>query len=176
MSLLRRWIDQKELKDLEQEIKQIFDDFSLSLEQVLPFQEKQARIRSLKERAENWIKKLKKIISRNGELNLLIPPADLVELDAQYKIFIDLPGINKNSLQVLIKDRELYIQGEKPPIKSKERYISLESGRGEYYRKISLPQEVDEDKIQARLQNGVLEIILPKKSSQQVRTVEIHPA
>jgi len=176
MSLLRRWIDQKELKDLEQEIKQIFDDFSLSLEQVLPFQEKQARIRSLKERAENWIKKLKKIISRNGELNLLIPPADLVELDAQYKIFIDLPGINKNSLQVLIKDRELYIQGEKPPIKSKEQYISLESGGGEYYRKISLPQEVDEDKIQARLQNGVLEIILPKKSSQQVRTVEIHPA
>jgi len=37
MSLLRRWIDQKELKELEQEIKQIFDDFSLSLEQVLPF-------------------------------------------------------------------------------------------------------------------------------------------
>jgi len=172
-------LSQKQLKELEREIKEIFDDFYLSLEQVLPYQEKQAKLNSLKQRVENWIKKLKRALSRNGEeINLLIPPADVLELSDQYKILLDLPGVGKDELQVLVKDQELYIKAKKTFAKlgSKEEFIAQESGPGEYFRKLQLPDEIDQEKIQAQLKNGVLEIILPKKAPSQVRTVEVFPA
>jgi len=109
---------------------------------------------------------------------LLIPPADVLELSDQYKILLDLPGVGKDELQVLVKNQELYIKAKKTfaKLSSKEEFIAQESGPGEYFRKLQLPDEIDQEKIQAQLKNGVLEIILPKKAPSQVRTVEVFPA
>jgi len=180
MSLLERWISDKELKELEKEINEIFDDFTELLEKALPKSRKRESLRSLRKRAERWVDSFKKALSQRAEkgTDILIPELDLAELDNGFKIYVDLPRADKNSINLELKDHRLVITAKKVPLRlaKGEDWISQESLQGEYYRSIKLPPEVDEEKISASFKQGVLEITLPKKSAGRARTVEIRAA
>jgi HSP20 family protein len=93
------------------------------------------------------------------------PAVDVVEKDKAYEITAELPGIDKNNVEVKFADGVLSIKGEKKETKEekdKDRYVS-ERRYGSFQRSFRIPDAVDADKIDANFQNGVLTITLPKK-------------
>ena len=88
----------------------------------------------------------------------------------------EMPGVDKKTLQVGLEDGILTIKAEKKPEEIAEGTTYYMSGRqfGEYHRTIELPFEVDAGKIAATLENGLLEIRLPKAEESKPRHIEVN--
>ena len=91
-------------------------------------------------------------------------PLDVIDEGDRFRIVVDLPGFNKEDINVYVENGDLVIKAERKEEKEEEgkNFIRKERKYGEVYRRVSLPSEVDIDKISARYNNGVLEIIIPK--------------
>lgn len=86
----------------------------------------------------------------------------------------ELPGIKPEDVEVLVVGRELTIKGKRPAADVPESaYHRRERGTGDFSRVVELPAEVDADKVQARMTNGVLTITLPKAAAARPRKVEV---
>ena len=99
------------------------------------------------------------------------PAADITENDGEYLITVDLPGIDRSSLDIDVDDNRLAIKGTRtldtPP---KHR---VERPRGRFVRTFGVPGSVDQTKIGAEYKDGVLNVVLPKRTEQKARRVEI---
>ncbi|ADC64541.1 heat shock protein Hsp20 [Ferroglobus placidus DSM 10642] len=94
----------------------------------------------------------------------LTAPLDVIDEGDKYRVVVDLPGFNKEDINVYVEDGDLVIKAERKEEKEEEgkNFIRKERRYGEVYRRVSLPSEIDVDKISAKYNNGVLEIIIPK--------------
>jgi len=92
------------------------------------------------------------------------PDVDIVEDNDQVSVSVDLPGINKEDIQVQVEDNVLTIKGERKFAKdeNQKNYHHMKRAYGSFYRTFSLPSTVAGDKIKANYKNGVLNIELPK--------------
>ena len=103
------------------------------------------------------------------------PAVDVTEGKDQFFIKVDLPGIDKKNVSIAMDNSVLTIQGER--IKEKktegENYYRTERVAGRFYRRFALPDTADEEKIQANMSQGVLEIHIPKKAVAKPRSIEI---
>jgi HSP20 family protein len=104
---------------------------------------------------------------------------DVAEGDKAYTITAELPGVNEKDVDVSVDEDMLVIKGEKhqeKEEKSKNRYVS-ERSYGAFQRMFSLPRGTDATKIEARFQNGVLTVSVPKTAQkQEARKVEVKAA
>jgi len=102
-------------------------------------------------------------------------PIDVIDEDDKIRVVADLPGFNKENIEVFIEDSDLIIRAHrKEEVKEKgKNYIRQERKYGEVYRRIALPVEVDVEKIKARYNNGVLEIELPKVAVRERKVIKI---
>ena len=91
------------------------------------------------------------------------PSFDISENNIEYKITVDLPGMNKNDLTIDISDDSLLISGERQREESDRISYDYEKNRyGEFKKSFSLSDNCIQDKISANMKNGVLEIYIPK--------------
>ena len=104
---------------------------------------------------------------------------DVAESENSYTITAELPGVAEKDVDVSVNDDMLVITGEKRlerEEKSDNRYIS-ERSYGSFRRMFSLPRGTDAQKVEAKFQNGVLTVTVPKTASKpQSRKVEIKAA
>ncbi|MBD3798262.1 MAG: Hsp20/alpha crystallin family protein, partial [Campylobacterales bacterium] len=87
----------------------------------------------------------------------------------------DLPGVDKKDINVDIKDGVLTISGErkfKEEVNEKDFY-KMESFYGKFQRSFSLPDDIDNDKIDANTENGVLNVFIPKSAPKESKKIEI---
>jgi HSP20 family protein len=101
------------------------------------------------------------------------PPVDIEETDDAYVVDADLPGVDRDDVNVEIRDNELIVTGE---IKEKERKGLLRRqtrriGRFEY--RVILPSDIDRENVDATLHGGVLSIRVPKIANEQPRRIEV---
>jgi len=101
------------------------------------------------------------------------PPVDIEEHDDAYVVEAELPGVQRKDVNIELVGSELTISGE---IKEREREGILRKrtrrvGRFEY--RVVLPDQVDADGIDAKLNNGVLTVRVPKAERAQRRRIEI---
>ncbi len=92
------------------------------------------------------------------------PAVNTREGKEAYHIDVDLPGINKEDVDINVDKNVLTISGKreaKEEVKE-ENYYRLESSYGTFSRSFTLPEKVDIENIRAASDNGVLEIIIPK--------------
>ncbi|KAI9328994.1 HSP20-like chaperone [Zopfochytrium polystomum] len=93
------------------------------------------------------------------------PRIDLAETDAGYVVHADLPGIPKDKVDVSISDEGvLVISGERSSnkeIKDEQRHV-VERSYGRFERAVRLPQDADRENVQAKMTDGVLELVVPK--------------
>lgn len=103
------------------------------------------------------------------------PSLEVRETDKAYQVTADLAGFEQKDVQIDLEDNVLVLQGER-------RDEHSESGDGRYYteraygrfeRRIPLDHEIEADKVQARLKNGVLDIEVPKSKQAQSRSRRI---
>jgi len=92
------------------------------------------------------------------------PAVDVKDEGDKYTVEADLPGISKEEVNVLIGDGILDISAErkKETEEEKEGYIRKERGYFSFHRRLSLPEDAEED-VDARMEGGVLRLTIPKK-------------
>ena len=103
------------------------------------------------------------------------PAVDVLETPDEYIVRIDLPGVNKEEINIEIKASRLTIQGERR-IEAEPRiaaYHSIERETGYFERSFVLPGDVDAEQAEARYQDGVLVIVVPKAEQTREREVTI---
>ena len=105
----------------------------------------------------------------------LSPRIDISETDNEYKIEAELPGINQKEIDVKIDNNILTIKGKKEDIKEEKEknYHLRERYYGAFQRSISLPNNIEPEKIKASFENGVLNISVPKSDKRAPKKIEI---
>jgi len=103
------------------------------------------------------------------------PSVDLYEEKDDIVVKAELPGMEKDNIEVNLSDNRLTIKGEKKKEEEvkKEGYYRSERSYGSFVRSLELPSEVQTDKIKAAFKNGVLEIRLPKTEEAKKRETKV---
>ena len=94
------------------------------------------------------------------------PPADVLETEDSFFIKMELPGLEKDEIQISIMENRLEIKGERRFEKSvgNFRIVKAEIPYGFFLRTFKLPAEADTEKVEARLDRGLLVVRIPKRS------------
>jgi len=99
------------------------------------------------------------------EMPVARPFVDIVETDKAYELCAELPGLDEKNIEVTLTNCALTIRGEEKEKEAEDKSYHLQERRfGSFERSFGLPEDVDEDKIQARYKNGVLTVTLPRKA------------
>ena len=97
---------------------------------------------------------------------------DVKETENAYEIDIDLPGFKKDEIQIELKDGYLTVSAEKGLDKDEEdkkgKYIRKERYAGALSRTFYLGEEIREDEIKAKFENGILSVSIPKEEEKKV--------
>jgi HSP20 family protein len=109
-----------------------------------------------------------------GLLGGFTPLADVEETPEGYTVEIELPGLRRDDIDIEIAGGRITVSGER---KEKERAGILrrrERTVGRFTYEVTLPGDVDEDRVEAQLNDGVLTVRVPKPESERPRRIEIH--
>lgn len=100
---------------------------------------------------------------------------DLVEHDDEFVVTVDLPGFERDDVEIEVTDHTLRIEAEHEEAteEEEEQYLRHERRHESVRRSIRLPDEVDKEGVKARMKNGVLTITLPKLEVEEARTIDI---
>jgi len=86
----------------------------------------------------------------------------------------ELPGVRKDDLTVEVKGNELHIAGRRPPVYGDDVTVHRRERRsGEFARSLSLPVEIDADRVRAQFRDGNLAVILPRAERERPKQVHI---
>jgi HSP20 family protein len=153
MSIVK-WAPMKEIEEMRRDMENMFREFF----------EPPARNR-------RWL-------GRPLEAGVIVPAIEIYGGKDEIVLKAELPGVEKDSLDLTITKDAITIKGEKKKEAEvkEEDYYSAERRYGTFARTIPLPEEVDSDKAKASLKNGVLTVVLPRKEKEKAReiTVEVN--
>ncbi len=106
---------------------------------------------------------------------LFNPPIDIYESSEGLVLIADLPGVTIQSLDLQIQDNRLTLYGRvKPFLPAGAKLLHQEYAEGDFLRSFILSDEVDHERIVARLNAGVLEVLLPKAPLAQPRRIQVN--
>ncbi|HXG52697.1 MAG TPA: Hsp20/alpha crystallin family protein [candidate division Zixibacteria bacterium] len=103
------------------------------------------------------------------------PPVDCYEDKDDVVVKAELPGIDRENIEINLTDRMLTIKGEKKREEKIEEknYYRAERSYGSFVRSVELPREVQAEKAKASFKNGVLEIRIPKTEEAKRREIKV---
>ena len=103
------------------------------------------------------------------------PAVDIREDQDSYTLYADVPGVEAKDIEITMENGVLTIKGERKWENADERngFKRMERARGSFYRRFSLPDSVDPEKITARGNNGVLEVVIPKLEKLHPRRIPV---
>jgi HSP20 family protein len=104
-----------------------------------------------------------------------VPAVDVWEVPDAYYLRVELPGVNKDAVQIELTNGVLVIRGERKlgANLETEQWVRQEGRYGPFYRAVTLPGSAQAEKIQARVQHGVLAIIVPKAEEARTKLIPI---
>ncbi|THB62562.1 MAG: Hsp20/alpha crystallin family protein [Spirochaetaceae bacterium] len=95
-----------------------------------------------------------------GRYAEIYPRMDVVERDDAWDVYADLPGVRQEDVDVSLTSNVLTIKGSG-------------EGRGAFERALTLPEGIDAEKVSASMENGVLQLHIPKTKAAAARKIEI---
>ena len=103
------------------------------------------------------------------------PSVDITENDDAFTILADIPGVDPKDIEISMDKGVLSIKGERKSekVEEKENYRRVERQRGQFYRRFTLPESADADKIEAKSEHGVITITIPKQEVAVSRRIEV---
>ncbi|MDZ7815210.1 MAG: Hsp20/alpha crystallin family protein [Planctomycetota bacterium] len=108
---------------------------------------------------------------------MFAPQMDIRETKDEVEVKVDLPGMKKEDVEILVEDSVLTIRGEKKEEKKEggedEKYHLIERYRGSFERSVRLSHLVDSSKVKANFTDGTLCITMPKVEEAKPRKIEI---
>jgi HSP20 family molecular chaperone IbpA len=105
------------------------------------------------------------------------PAVDIFETDRQITLLADMPGAVADDITIDLREGILTLSGEvKPWEGSDESDVLVEFEIGKYYRQFTLSEVIDQDKIEAKVENGVLRLVMPKAEKALPRKITVTAA
>jgi HSP20 family protein len=105
---------------------------------------------------------------------IFTPSVDIFETDHEITLLADLPGVTADNLTIDLRENILTLTGEVAPFEgANEEDILIEYEIGKYHRQFNLSSVIDQSKIHAKLNDGVLRLSLPKVEEVKPRKIEI---
>jgi len=130
-----------------------------------------------KEKRELEVASKKTIETSGGEPTrqgvVYVPDVDIIEDQDTITLWADLPGVKKENLNIDIRDNTLTITGTIESIEERFRPVYREYDVGGFTRQFTLGEKIDQSKISATLDSGVLTLVLPKAEPHKPRKIKI---
>jgi HSP20 family protein len=113
-------------------------------------------------------------LPRNVAL-VAFPPVNVWEDADAFRVEVEVPGLTQEQVQVSVTNKnQLTLQGERLPEEAgKGRWHRRERGFGRFQRVLKLPTPVDADRVEAKLENGLLQLTLPKAEEARPRRIAV---
>jgi len=110
---------------------------------------------------------------------MLKPALDIQETDKQYKIALEVPGVEEKDIQITLDNDVLMVRGEKRQEQEKKEggFHRVERSYGSFQRALNLPDDANQDSIKASFKNGVLTVTIDKRevsAPKQGRSIPIN--
>ena len=104
-----------------------------------------------------------------------VPGVDITETDDAYQVTVELPGMKKDDINISLENNQLTVSGERKfkDEKKDKKYHRVESRFGKFSRTFTLPQNVDEESINAKYEDGLLKIDIQKAEDKVSKKIEI---
>ena len=104
-----------------------------------------------------------------------LPTVDVVEAENQFEVTVDLPGLKPEDVNVELKNGGLWISGKRAEEKEEKgkTYHRVERRHGEFRRILPLPSTINEDQIEAKFEDGVLKVTVPKNETAKPKHIEV---
>lgn len=111
-----------------------------------------------------------------SEFHTGVPKVDVIDRDNEINIRAELPGIDKNDIEVMMSDNILTIKGSSKKEEKEEQgdYYRCETSQGSFSRSMVLPADVNTDKASAKFKDGVLDLNLPKTEQSKRRSIKVN--
>lgn len=127
---------------------------------------------NVKEIEKNEVKSVEELFRTE---RVITPATNIHEGENEFVLNAFMPGINKENVEVKFENRNLEIIGRAAnKDENSGKYLLKEIPFGNYYRKFKLSEAIDESKIEASFDSGILEVKLHKHESQKPRTISIN--
>jgi HSP20 family molecular chaperone IbpA len=107
------------------------------------------------------------------DVNTYVPRVDILENENEILLYADMPGVEKDNLDIRFEDRQLTIHGIVELRQPEMNFVGGEYGIGDFYRTFAIGESIDVDNISAEIKNGVLALHLPKAESAKPRRIAV---
>jgi HSP20 family protein len=111
--------------------------------------------------------------NQQQQRSFLSPRVNITETKEGYLLEAEMPGVNKDGLEVLLEGNELTLVGRRQEEDNGATLLYRESSNRDYRRMFALDPTIDTSKIDARIENGVLKLSLPKAESVKPRKIKV---
>jgi HSP20 family protein len=113
-------------------------------------------------------------VERTRSTNVYTPDVDILEKDDSIIVLADMPGVGESSVDITLEKDVLSIYAKvEPEVPEKHQLLHAEYGVGDYQRSFTISNEIDREKIEATVKNGVLRLVLPKAKAVQTRKISV---
>ena len=102
-----------------------------------------------------------------------LPPANIREERDAYLLELEMPGVSKTGIEVTVENNELTIVGHRSDTDPQGEIVYRESSHGDYRRSFEIDSSIDTAKIQAKMEQGILMLTLPKAESIKPRKITV---
>jgi HSP20 family protein len=123
-----------------------------------------------------WLRELSQVFQTQGNPAAFVPPADLLVGEDGVTVYMDVPGLRSEDLEIELENDMLTVHGERPYPYSRENGAEparIERGFGRFERSLRVPGGLDPEAIDASLSDGVLMLWIPKPATHRARRIEI---
>jgi len=113
-------------------------------------------------------------VERTRSRRVFVPKADIYETESDFTLLVDMPGVDESSVDITLEKNELTINGDVEPERPEGYSLAYaEYGIGDFQRSFVLSNEIDREKIEASVKNGVLRLVLPKSPAAKSRKISV---
>jgi HSP20 family protein len=116
----------------------------------------------------------KGVATRPAEkITYTVPPASVRDTAEGYVVTIEMPGVNKDGLEVTFVSPTLTVTGRRAPVEMKGDLLYRETTGGDFRRQFEIDPSIDATRISAKIEQGVLTLTLPKAEEVKPRRIEV---
>jgi HSP20 family protein len=124
-----------------------------------------------------WLRDFNRLFSSGGSTGGFFPLADVIVSEEDVQVYMDMPGVSSDDLQLELENDVLTVRGERPFPYSREdgERISqrIERGFGRFERVLRMPRGLDPNTVEASLADGVLTLRIPKPEPLKPHRIEV---
>jgi HSP20 family protein len=105
-----------------------------------------------------------------------LPKVDVIDREDEVLVRVELPGVNKDDIEVSLTDHSVQIMGSTSKEEKEEEgsYYRHETMRGKFSRTVTLPSNVDTEKASAKFKEGILELVVQKRERAMRRSIKVN--